>query len=274
MAETIYDFSISGDTLNGKVNNSDLAEEIRSSSISIALDRVDTSGDDLNIVFKDELSGSDETTLDSIVGAHEGSEPIPDVQAVSEYQEGTQGLYQCRGIAFDVPAGEEASQVISWPFQIRLCTLRCKPLNSGDHALAVVSEDTVIGNITQDVTAGDTVINVSQTVINNLMIGYRFKLSDGTNEEEFWVTAINPANKTVTIHEGTTNGYSASTPTYGKMSIRMTYEEIEFRADEVQSCGDSFLGGALIPAGTALKIYYHNSSGSAIRCRIKVEYWY
>ena len=193
---------------------------------------------------------------------------------VREDRENTNGNYQCRGIAFSVGANQTEAHEVSWPFNVRLGTLRCLPFNDGDEALAVAGEDTTIGAITSDVSANDTVINVSDTVIQYIQVGFRFKLDDGTNNEEFWVTAIDEENKKVTINSGTVNGYSASTPTACKMTIRMTYDYVEFRADDPNSCGDSFLGGSLLTAGAKLKIYYKNNSASAIRPRIKVEYWY
>jgi hypothetical protein len=72
MAETTYTFSISADTANGVVVGSKLASEIRGSSILVALNRVDTSGDVLDIVFKDVLDSVDDGTLIDLVGAHDG----------------------------------------------------------------------------------------------------------------------------------------------------------------------------------------------------------
>lgn len=76
MAATNYPKTISTDFPNGKVATDRLALEIQSSSIVIALDRVDTEGDTCNIWFKDELVSGDVTTLDGLVAAHSG-DPMP-----------------------------------------------------------------------------------------------------------------------------------------------------------------------------------------------------
>lgn len=73
---TKYTYSISTDFPNGKVAPSRLTQEIQASSISIALDYINTSGDDCDIWFKDVLSSGDQTTLDGVVAAHSG-DPIP-----------------------------------------------------------------------------------------------------------------------------------------------------------------------------------------------------
>lgn len=72
MSET-YNYSISGDFPNGKVNTSIFTVEIEQSSISsAALEMINTSGDDCDVVFDGALSGGDETTLDGLVAAHQG----------------------------------------------------------------------------------------------------------------------------------------------------------------------------------------------------------
>ena len=53
--EIVYTYSISKDTLNGKVDGGKLTSEIHASSITIALERIDTQADVLEVVFKDEL---------------------------------------------------------------------------------------------------------------------------------------------------------------------------------------------------------------------------
>lgn len=72
MAETTYTYSISSDTANGKVAGDRLSKEIQDSSIVVALERIDTLGDVLDIIFKDVLLSGDSVTLDSIVSSHTG----------------------------------------------------------------------------------------------------------------------------------------------------------------------------------------------------------
>jgi hypothetical protein len=73
---TKYTYSISADFPNGKVDTTRLSNEIRASSISIALDYINTSGDDCDIWFKDVLDTGNQTTLNTVVANHSG-EPIP-----------------------------------------------------------------------------------------------------------------------------------------------------------------------------------------------------
>ncbi len=76
MAEMKYTYSISADFPNQKVAPDRLLEEVRDSSITVAVDYINTSGDDCDVWFKDELSAGDKTVLDGLVAVHSG-EPLP-----------------------------------------------------------------------------------------------------------------------------------------------------------------------------------------------------
>lgn len=82
---TKYTYSISQDLPDGEVNTSKLKTEIQNSSISIALDRIDTTGDVLDIWFKDALLSPEKSILDGdtsdpaggLLANHDNS-PYPD----------------------------------------------------------------------------------------------------------------------------------------------------------------------------------------------------
>jgi len=69
-----YTYSISVDFPNSAVYSTALVQEIEGSAIAVELLRIDTEGDDCNIVFQDSLSVGDEVVLDSIVSSHTGIE--------------------------------------------------------------------------------------------------------------------------------------------------------------------------------------------------------
>jgi len=75
---TEYDYSISGDFLNGAVDPSKLQYEILVSDIKIALESINTKeAEDICLIyFKDTLSSSDKVSLLAIVNNHDGA-PIP-----------------------------------------------------------------------------------------------------------------------------------------------------------------------------------------------------
>ena len=67
-----YIYSIISSTLNHKVDCTRLTSEIRSSAITKSLDYVTTSGDELDIYFKDVLSTNEQTLLSSVLSLHTG----------------------------------------------------------------------------------------------------------------------------------------------------------------------------------------------------------
>ena len=62
--QTTYTYSIANDFPSGKVNTTNFASEIEASSIVTALYGINTSGDEIDVIFKDALSVADKTTLD------------------------------------------------------------------------------------------------------------------------------------------------------------------------------------------------------------------
>jgi hypothetical protein len=69
-----YTYSISQDFLNGKVDSTKLTYEIGESNITIALDYINTSGDDCDIWFKIEISNDEKIILNGIVINHDGEQ--------------------------------------------------------------------------------------------------------------------------------------------------------------------------------------------------------
>lgn len=78
MAETKYSYTISTQTENGKVYSVKLEKEILESSITTGINYINTDEDldSLDIFMEDVLSNEDETTLDAVVLAHNGSSAI------------------------------------------------------------------------------------------------------------------------------------------------------------------------------------------------------
>lgn len=78
-----FTYSIENDTLNSKIAPRKLHNSIASSDINIALEGVSTSGDDLNINFKDTITPNEKNILDNIVSQHDGIAGPEDPQTVT-----------------------------------------------------------------------------------------------------------------------------------------------------------------------------------------------
>lgn len=83
MALTKYTYSIATDTANAAVVGSNLQQEIGAdATITIAVDRIDTAGDVLDVWMKAALSAGEITQLGVVVGAHDGVPIAPAPTAV------------------------------------------------------------------------------------------------------------------------------------------------------------------------------------------------
>lgn len=78
MAAVNYTYSVSADTLNGKVNPVTLSHEIAYSTITIALDHIEINGDVLEIWFKASLASLEFITLSDVLAAHTGELGVAD----------------------------------------------------------------------------------------------------------------------------------------------------------------------------------------------------
>lgn len=102
---TTYNFTISTAFPNAKVAPDRLAQEIRESSITIAQEGINTSGDTCAVTFKATLSGGDETTLNGLIATHSG-DPLPDntLTKVQQYvSEGVPAPLAADGKPFVLP---------------------------------------------------------------------------------------------------------------------------------------------------------------------------
>lgn len=285
---TKYTYSIANDFPNGAVAPAKLKREISASSIVTALDRIDTAGDVCDVWFKDPLSAGDKTTLDNdttapsggLIGAHDGVAVtlVPEEVVIQEEEIKTGGHFQSHGYKDNIPAtsGWYDMPDITWPYPITLLAAEAKAMsaNDGDHIEFVVGPDVTVGSISSDVTASDTVINVSQSVLDNVAVGKFICLDDGTNVDDCGrVTAVDKTAGTITVETATANGFAAATPTLVKMTTKMAVN-IELSSDHRIALGESKIGGSYVPANTVLRMRYYNQNGSAKSFKFYLEYLY
>lgn len=189
----------------------------------------------------------------------------------------TGGTFQAKGFEFDIQANTDIQKFdISFPFPISLFSAEWihKPGMDGDKADFIINPDTTIGTITSDVSIGDTVINVSQTVVDNTTVGRELKLFDGTNTDDLGcVIAIDTDNLTVTVEKAATQNFTFENPTtYVKQNIYMV-KGIFMEDYSMVQLGKDVVGGSYIPANYVLRLNYHNN-GTAKKFRIILEYKY
>jgi len=277
MAATKYSYSISNDFPDSLVNPDKLKSEIVASSISIALDYIETNGDVCDIWFKDSLPPADKSTLDNnttspaggLIAAHDNTPNEKETSPVliEEEHVKTGGHYQAKGWKDNIPAsvGWHEFPDISFPYGVNILSAEayCSPENDGDHFEFQIAPDTIVGNITVDVSASDTIFIVSDSVIENVYVGVHVKLDDGTNIDDCGeIIAIDKNNNQITVETAAVNSFTAATPTNVKMTIFQA-KNIHLKNGHRIILGESKIGASYVPANTVMRFRYYNSEAAA-----------
>lgn len=162
MASTKYTYSIQNDTPNHKVDTDRLIQEITTSTITIALDYINTNGDELDIWFKAELSTEEQTELTTIVNNHSG-EPLPSSNTPVSIKEsdvdltvtekGFQNLdghiYFKKGVCLECASGGITNLDVKFDRDMLLCGGGCRTDENttfGDYCeFFIVDKDNLLG---------------------------------------------------------------------------------------------------------------------------------
>jgi hypothetical protein len=273
MSET-YTYSVSADFPEQSVNLANLEREIRLSSIVTALDSTVLDGDTLSIIFKSQLSVADKTTLDGNASAPAGGliaqhnstatqQPRIDIVRIRDDEGETGGHFYRRSVtiladAESVTEFDDSVLVNTEALSVHFNSTR---EHEGDTIQVLVSPDSVIGTITSDVNIGDTVISVSQTVVDNAFRGpMTLVLDDGSQTNDLGhILNVDRDNLLVTVQNAATAAFAAATPT----TIRVTIIFVDTTVLGPSGCdviGESKTGGSGVPANQIVRLRYQNRS--------------
>ena len=146
--------------------------------------------------------------------------------------------------------------------------------NQDDNLEVCVGPNTIIGSITSNVSVSDTVLTVSQTVIDNVQLGFYIDLYNGTNTENMGrITAIDTNALTITMEIATTQAFLASTPTYVRVTVNVI-DEFTIGPPSRLEIGKDKIGGSYVPTGTIIRVKYINNGGSSKNFYCMIEYLY
>lgn len=123
----------------------------------------------------------------------------------------TGGNYMSEGYSMNLPANTTTTKTISWPIPISVLSASYSTLTThiGD-IINFVSDSFIIGVITANITAGNTVISLNSTAINAVVLGYELIVTDGTNTDFLdTICCINKNTSTVTIRQAATHSFVA-----------------------------------------------------------------
>jgi hypothetical protein len=184
-----------------------------------------------------------------------------------------QGETQFQSFEVIVPIGVGVyNKDVSFPFDVNLIRGRWfnKQIFAGDSLEMVVAEDTIIGAITSNVAIDDTVINVSQTVVDNTKKGYYIKCVG-----QDWGRVVNIDNDalTITIESAATAAITATGSEYILQSVKYV-PHLYLEGSDTMMVLEGGVGSSFLPANTVVKIKYHNDTGTAKTYSAIFEYFY
>lgn len=254
MAQEKYEYSISGDTSNGKVEEDVLGSEVQVSDIITALDYISTSGDALDVYMKDTLSPGDEASLNTVVSDHEGipATPPPDEVVIKEFSE-TSGAYKTKGYNFLAIKNATTDYTFSFPYDVEVLAGEVWTKNSidGDELELIIAPDTTIGIVTVAGSVDDSEVKVNSTVLDNIRSGRHVKF--GSDTDEYVVTS-----KTADGIEISPNLINAVSVTDAvKMSVKMV-ESMKLYADIDLRLGWTKIGSSFVGQNTPIRVSYTN----------------
>lgn len=165
---------------------------------------------------------------------------------------------------------------IRWPFPVSIFSASF--VGTTDHVGDVfnvdVSPNTTIGVLTANVSTGDTILNVTPTVIEYLNIGRKVKISDGTNVNNLgYVININEANNQITVDTAVVNNFSATSPTYVIMTVKLI-EDFEIGPPWEYEFAKRKIGGTYVPANTLIQLSYDNKTNTPKKLIFAIEFTY
>jgi len=135
--------------------------------------------------------------------------------------------------------------------------------NTGDTVEMIADPDKNIGPIVSDVSAGATTVEVLPQVAAVLALGYHLCLDDGTNKDDVGrITDVNTDTNVITFETPTTNSFTAATPTYLILCVKMIHD-FTIGHPGPYVIGEDKIGASYIPANTIVRVVYDNKSGPA-----------
>lgn len=191
-----------------------------------------------------------------------------EIVTIKETSVETQGRYQVAPYTLDITSSASPQtfnyQNNDYPFNVYMVSFQSEEDHRGDYLDVLAAPYTTVGAITSNVTAGDTVINVSSGVITYMKVGYRVTLTDGTNTDELgYCREVNSISNTITVGTAAAHSFAAATPTYVQFSIGFTRAPILLHTPREYVFGGGKMGASYVPKGAVNRIIYTNNSGVA-----------
>jgi predicted amino acid-binding ACT domain protein len=184
--------------------------------------------------------------------------------AIIEEEEGKETGGRFRAEKMEVSVGASVgdySNTYSYPTDRALLAAEVDVATEwiGDEVSVHVSPDTIIGTLTSESAASATIHDVSQSVIDNIALGFIVSIN---GEDLGECIAIDTVNLKITTQTSLAASAPSSTPV--KITIIMA-DHVPMTAAVSKIVGESKIGASHLPANTVVKVIYHNLTGGSAR---------
>ena len=164
----------------------------------------------------------------------------------------------------------------SWPFPISVLDIQyvSTAQNEGDEIDLSVGPNTIVGYLTADGATGATGLSVSQTVMDNSMIGYYIDLFNGASTESLGrITSMDKVNNKIYCENTPSQSWSSASPTYVRQTVYIIHD-YTIGPPQRYPIGGGKIGGSYVPTGTIIRAHYHNKSDTPKTLTATIEYLY
>ena len=189
----------------------------------------------------------------------------------------TNGNYRAIGFDYNVNPGPDTDyQVLgdeSYSYNVRVKAITINPgaENIGDTFSFVSARNTPVGALTADVSSG-VILNVSDTVLVNINVGFEVTLQTGTTEQNLGeCITIDSVAKTITVQNAVTSLFPAGSVV---MITIKRIENLKITSDRLITFGGHNSNSTLAPAGLKGTVLYKNSTNVAKQFSVFAEISY
>lgn len=193
-------------------------------------------------------------------------------------EEPTEGYFQATTVEMNIPSGSPGDVTlidVSWPMDILIWKTEFNPVSDmmGDKINVIGDPGLSVGALTADASATDTVLNVSNTVTDNVIRGFDVQLTDGSTTEKLGrIVGVDKDNFQITVENALTNNFLASSPTYVQLNVCSVKD---FKIDTLNKTqfGEKGFRYKTLPANTVMRLEYTNNNGLPKIWNWRIEYY-
>jgi len=175
----------------------------------------------------------------------------------------TGGNFLAYSVAFTAATGPQVDtdQMFSWPFPITVMAIRftTDETHYGDKVTCAVAPNTIVGALAGLCPTGATGATVTQTVIDNFMLGYYINFFNGVNSVDGGrVVNIDKSINKISWETPLTRSFSYLSPTYIRMTV-FVINALHVGPPGTYVIGEGKIGGSYVPANIQTRVRYTNN---------------